>query len=199
MPESVLHPALALIATLALLVSLSLASRGVNVGTEEQLEVPPRFAVLLEKYRPFVPVIYPSDVHSLLYSSSDNASSYVNSHRRTHKEFPVVSPSPIPRHRKLWLLDVREVGEFTLERIPGAVWTGRGNLEWNIERKGIDAEMGSQSFGMPTRDLIIVYCGGGFRAILAGYNRVQMGYTQVRSIDGGIHAWKAERFPTESC
>ncbi|KXS12994.1 Rhodanese-like protein [Gonapodya prolifera JEL478] len=188
MPESVLRRALAVVATVALLVSLSLASRGVNVGTEEQLDVPARFAVLLEKYRPFVPVLHPSVVHSLLYSSSDNASSPFGSLRRPHKEFLVSPPSPIPPHRKLWLLDVREIGEFTIERIPGAVWTGRGNLEWNIERKGIDAE----------RDLIIVYCGGGFRAVLAGYNLVQMGYAQVRSIEGGIHGWKAEGFYTES-
>ncbi|KAJ3334451.1 hypothetical protein HDU93_007930, partial [Gonapodya sp. JEL0774] len=150
-----------------------------EVGLEA---VPPRFAVLLAKYQPFVPSIHPTVLHELLYP---NITSHPTLPSRI--QHPVHSSPALPAYRKLWLLDVREIGEFTIERVPGAVWTGRGNLEWNVEKKGVDAES----------DLLILYCGGGFRSILAGYNLVQMGYTNVRSVVGGIRGWKEEGYPTE--
>ena len=39
---------------------------------------------------------------------------------------------------------------------------------------------------------IILYCGGGFRSVLAAENLQKMGYTNVHSMDGGFRAWKEE-------
>lgn len=44
---------------------------------------------------------------------------------------------------------------------------------------------------------IVVYCGGGYRSVLAAENLRQMGYTNVLSMDGGIKAWRAAGYPIE--
>ena len=44
---------------------------------------------------------------------------------------------------------------------------------------------------------IVLYCGGGFRSVLAADALQQMGYTNVISIDGGIKAWREAGGPLE--
>jgi rhodanese-related sulfurtransferase len=36
----------------------------------------------------------------------------------------------------------------------------------------------------------VLYCGGGFRSVLAADNLQKMGYTNVWSMDGGFRGWK---------
>ena len=74
-------------------------------------------------------------------------------------------------------LDVRDLQEVNLGRIPGAVHISRGNLEHKVE-------------GVVPRDAdLIVYCGVGGRSALAADTLRQMGYTKVRSLAGGFRAW----------
>jgi rhodanese-related sulfurtransferase len=44
---------------------------------------------------------------------------------------------------------------------------------------------------------IILYCGGGYRSALAAANLQAMGYRDVRSMAGGIRAWRAAGLPLE--
>ena len=74
-------------------------------------------------------------------------------------------------------LDVRDLQEVNLGRIPGAVHISRGNLEQKVEAV------------VPREAEIIVYCGGGGRSALAADTLRQMGYTKVRSLAGGFRAW----------
>jgi rhodanese-related sulfurtransferase len=82
------------------------------------------------------------------------------------------------------LLDVREREEFEAGHIAGAEWLGKGILERDIE---------SRHPGRDTR--LYLYCGGGYRSILAAEALQRMGYRAVVSLDGG---WKAlkEWLPT---
>lgn len=76
------------------------------------------------------------------------------------------------------LIDVREDHEWQQGHIPSAIHMGRGVIERDIEK------------ALPNKNVeIILYCGGGFRSILAGYNIQKMGYTNVISMDGGIRDW----------
>ena len=59
-------------------------------------------------------------------------------------------------------------------------------IERDIERKMPDKE----------RELIL-YCGGGFRSVLAADNLKKMGYTNVISMDGGWREWNEAGYPTE--
>jgi rhodanese-related sulfurtransferase len=84
------------------------------------------------------------------------------------------------------LVDVREVSEFAAGRIKGARHLGKGVIERDIEKAIPD-----------TNAEIILYCGGGFRSVLAAENLVRMGYPNVKSMAGGWREWKAKSLPIE--
>jgi rhodanese-related sulfurtransferase len=84
------------------------------------------------------------------------------------------------------LIDVREDNEFAKDHAKGAAHLGRGILERDIETVIPDK-----------RADIILYCGGGYRSALAAESLRQMGYTNVRSMDGGMRAWREAGYPIE--
>lgn len=90
------------------------------------------------------------------------------------------------RGERFELIDVREDDEFAVDRATGARHIGRGVLERDIETlvPDLDAE-------------IVLYCGGGFRSALAADSLGKMGYRHVRSMEGGIRAWRAAGYPME--
>jgi rhodanese-related sulfurtransferase len=83
-------------------------------------------------------------------------------------------------------IDVREDNEFAKDHAKGAAHLGRGILERDIETVIPDK-----------RAEIILYCGGGYRSALAAESLRQMGYTNVRSMDGGMRAWREAGYPIE--
>jgi rhodanese-related sulfurtransferase len=87
---------------------------------------------------------------------------------------------------RLYLIDVREAGEWARARIPGAGWLGKGVIERDIERAIPDP--GAE---------IVLYCGGGHRSALAADSLQKMGYSNVRSLAGGIGAWFRAGLPLD--
>jgi rhodanese-related sulfurtransferase len=77
------------------------------------------------------------------------------------------------------LIDVREDSEWERGHLPGAIHLGRGILERDIEALIPD-----------TSADIVLYCGGGYRSALAADALQRMGYTNVKSMDGGFRGWK---------
>jgi len=84
-------------------------------------------------------------------------------------------------------LDVREDNEFAKGRAKGARHVGKGIIERDIESL-IPDKLAS----------IVLYCGGGYRSVLAADALQQMGYRNVISMDGGIKGWKDAGYPMES-
>ena len=84
------------------------------------------------------------------------------------------------------LIDVREDNEWVKGHLPNAIHIGRGVLERDIERQIPDFQ---------TR--IVLYCGGGFRSALAADMLQKLGYTQVKSLDGGFRAWCERLLPID--
>ena len=79
------------------------------------------------------------------------------------------------------LIDVRETDEFSAGHIPGAVHMSRGMLEFKL----------SSTPELTSRDIrIVLYCKTSGRAALAARSLADMGYLQVRSIQGGYDAWQ---------
>ncbi|CAN5638209.1 rhodanese-like domain-containing protein [soil metagenome] len=76
------------------------------------------------------------------------------------------------------LVDVREDDEWRRGHLPGAVHIGKGVIERDIETEIPD-----------TSAEIVLYCGGGYRSALAADTLQQMGYTNVKSMDGGYRGW----------
>lgn len=83
-----------------------------------------------------------------------------------------------------YVVDVREDHEVASGMIPGAIHLGKGILERDIEATIPDKQA-----------TIILYCGGGYRSVLAAANLQKMGYLHVWSMEGGIKAWKEAGFP----
>lgn len=83
-------------------------------------------------------------------------------------------------------LDVREDHEFAAGYAQGAKHLGRGILERDIEKL------------IPDKDAeIVLYCGGGYRSVLAAVSLMEMGYSRVASMVGGIKAWRQMGLPIE--
>ncbi|NCB56192.1 MAG: sulfurtransferase [Gammaproteobacteria bacterium] len=88
--------------------------------------------------------------------------------------------------RPFVLLDVREESEWNKGHLPSAQYMGRGILERDIETS------------FPELDTpLVLYCGGGFRSVLAADNLQQMGYRDVISMDGGYRGWVEAGYPVE--
>ena len=84
------------------------------------------------------------------------------------------------------LLDVREEAEFRQGHAQSAKHLSKGVIEVEIEEQVPDPNQ-----------VIIAYCGGGSRSALVADNLQKMGYTNVRSLAGGMRAWKEAGLPTE--
>jgi rhodanese-related sulfurtransferase len=87
---------------------------------------------------------------------------------------------------RVHFVDVREDNEFAKDHAKGATHVGRGILERDIETMIPDKHAP-----------IILYCGGGFRSALSADSLRLMGYTNVRSMIGGIKAWREAGYPLE--
>jgi len=83
------------------------------------------------------------------------------------------------------VVDVRDQDEWDEGHIPGAIHMTRGTMELDIEEKVPDQKA-----------MIICHCGGGGRSALAAETLQKMGYKSVRSMAGGLKAWKAAGLPT---
>jgi rhodanese-related sulfurtransferase len=92
----------------------------------------------------------------------------------------------LDRGERFHLVDVREDEEFFQDHAAGAIHIGKGVIERDIET------------AIPnTQEPIVLYCGGGYRSVLAADSLRRMGYTNVISMDGGIKAWRAAGYPIE--
>jgi rhodanese-related sulfurtransferase len=74
-------------------------------------------------------------------------------------------------------LDVRDMQEVNLGKIPGAMHISKGNLETKIEAI------------VPREAEVIIYCASGNRSALAADTMQHMGYKNVASLAGGIRGW----------
>eukprot|EP00127_Corallochytrium_limacisporum_P005393 Clim_evm5s204 gene=Clim_evmTU5s204 len=81
------------------------------------------------------------------------------------------------------LVDVREDREWAREYAHGATHIGRGVLDRDIQDH------------FSEWDPILLYCAGGVRSVMAAKTLVDMGYENVRSVNGGFSAWKEAGMP----
>lgn len=80
----------------------------------------------------------------------------------------------LARGERFYLVDVREDHEFAKDHAAGACHLGKGIIERDIETVIPDKQAS-----------IVLYCGGGYRSVLAAEALQLMGYTDVLSMDGG--------------
>ncbi len=84
------------------------------------------------------------------------------------------------------LIDVREDDEWRAGHASGAEHIGKGVIERDIVQKVADKN-----------EELILYCGGGYRSVLAADALQKMGYRRAYSMVGGWKTWLEKGYPTE--
>ena len=88
---------------------------------------------------------------------------------------------------KAVLVDVREDAEWDAQHAVGSLHLGKGVLERDIER--LIPDHGTE---------VVMYCGGGFRSVLAADVAQRTGYKNVTSLIGGFKALTQGGWPLEA-
>lgn len=92
----------------------------------------------------------------------------------------------LDKNEAFHFVDVREDREWNEGHAKGAKHMGRGVIERDIENQ------------IPNKsDLVVLYCGGGFRSALAADNIQKMGYSNVLSMAGGMRLWREKSYPEQ--
>lgn len=89
--------------------------------------------------------------------------------------------------RSVHVIDVREREEVMDGYIPGAELIPRGFLELNVE-EDVTVDRDAE---------IVLYCAGGNRSALAARDLAFLGYTNAKSMIGGIKGWKDAGYEIE--
>lgn len=84
----------------------------------------------------------------------------------------------------LFLLDVRQPGEWQAGRIPGAHHISGGEIRQRLDEIPLDRP-------------VAAYCGSGYRSSVAASLLKRAGHTRVYNVIGGFSAWQAGNLPVE--
>lgn len=105
-----------------------------------------------------------------------------------------VAPTDYAAHPAPVLIDVREPAEFDTGHLPGAINIPRGVLEFQVDAHPAVANVTDPALAHRERP-IVVYCRTGGRAALAAVALQSLGFSDVRSIAGGITGWTEAGLP----
>ena len=110
--------------------------------------------------------------------------------RQIKQQIHEVDPAEVSEHlgNGIVLIDVREELEWDRGHLPGAKWVPRGYLESRIEGAVRDRDAN-----------VVLYCNSGQRSALAAHTLTEeLGYSNVRSMTGGITLWKDRGYKIET-
>jgi rhodanese-related sulfurtransferase len=109
----------------------------------------------------------------------------VNDAKSRVKEMTIDDYKKMPPEGHI-LIDVREDREWSDGHAAGAVHLSKGTIERDIELEIPDKAQ-----------MLVLYCGGGYRSALAADAIQKMGYRNAISLDGGWRAWNDAGLPIE--
>lgn len=95
---------------------------------------------------------------------------------------------------KAVLIDVREPAEYETGHLAAAINIPRGVLEFQVDAHPAVANVTEPTLAHRQRP-VVVYCRTGGRAALAADSLQRIGFSDVRSLAGGIEAWIAAGLP----
>ena len=99
----------------------------------------------------------------------------------SHARITEVTPQQVlemqARGEAITFLDVRDLHEVNLGKIPGTLHISRGNLETKVEAQ------------IPRDANVVIYCASGNRSAFAAEVMETMGYEKVASMSGGFRGW----------
>ena len=102
------------------------------------------------------------------------------------REVPVVDAATLHDDDSAVVLFVDTSRDFARRHVPGARWAPRGWLEWQVGDY------------VPSADKrVVVTCLDGSQSLLAAATLVELGYSDVWALEGGMNAWSAAGMPVE--
>ena len=100
-----------------------------------------------------------------------------------HRVVPKITCEEFALDQKKFLtIDVREGSEIKE--------TGAIDSAVNVPRGLIEMKLAPDENQLHADTPIVVYCGGGSRASLAGKTLKDIGFTNVQNLEGGFRGWK---------
>ena len=109
--------------------------------------------------------------------------------KKLKQEFPELTSDTvdllIQQGTDISILDVREKDELNSGMIESAIHIPKSILELQVESELKDKEQE-----------IVLVCGSGLRSLLAAESLMQLGYTNLKSLFGGMQSWKEQGKPT---
>ena len=84
------------------------------------------------------------------------------------------------------LFDTRELNEYLVSHLPGAVYAGFNQFDKSIFEK------------IEKDDHIVLYCSVGYRSEKIGEKLQKMGFTNVSNLYGSIFEWVNKGYPVEN-
>ena len=104
---------------------------------------------------------------------------------QAHSIVPKISCESFSENlEQYFVIDVREGTEIEeTGSIANAVNIPRGLIEMKLTPSNDDKDLNANT-------PIIVYCGGGSRASLAGKTLIELGFKNVQNLEGGFRGWK---------
>ena len=99
---------------------------------------------------------------------------------------PVVNAQTLREDDSAVTLFVDTSRDFARGHVPGARWAPRGWLEWQ-----------AGDYVPATDARVVVTCGEGRQSLLAAATLIELGYSNVAALDGGMIAWRAQNHPVE--
>tara|TARA_B100001175_G_scaffold102740_1_gene87166 strand:- start:2387 stop:2737 length:351 start_codon:yes stop_codon:yes gene_type:complete len=102
-----------------------------------------------------------------------------------HSIIPKISCNKFSNNPESYLvIDVREGTEIDeTGSIPNAINIPRGLIEMKLSPSNDDKSLNADTS-------IVVYCGGGSRASLAGKTLKDLGFKKVYNLEGGYRGWR---------
>ena len=103
--------------------------------------------------------------------------------KEAHMVVPKINCEELAANKDgLIIIDVRESSELEeTGSIDGAI---------NIPRGLIEMKLSPNNESIDVSTPIVVFCGGGSRAVLAGSTLLDLGFKNVKNLAGGFREWK---------
>ena len=102
------------------------------------------------------------------------------------RSVPVVNARALHEDDSAVALFVDTSRDFARGHVPGARWAPRGWLEWQVA-----------DYAPSTSARVVVTCSDGRQSLLAAATLMELGYSDVAALEGGMTAWLAANLPVE--
>jgi rhodanese-related sulfurtransferase len=94
------------------------------------------------------------------------------------------------------IVDVRSAAEYRAGHVPGAIHVPFWQVGRSLSRRSAQRE-GGQTLAMARQASIVVYCGHGPRAYIAGAALRRRGFSDIAYLAGHMKKWKEMNLPLE--